>query len=926
MRIRTKIAGSLAVALVAIAILGIAFGVTVKRYVSATRQVTRSVNVMRYLEEALSDFNVAEACQKGYLLTGDQEYLSVFEKKAREVPEDLDRVAEHLRNDALQEERLGRLGEMLRTRVAMLSRSIELARQGQREGAISMVKSGRGRELSGVIHALVEEIEDRENQIMEERSAQAARLATQVLWSMIAGIPLLVLVMALGVVLLTRNITGPLELLTRAADEIGRGQIGLSPTRQDGNGRTDEIGVLQASFARMSMLLDSERRLRLAQQAGRVGTFEWNIQTGMNTWTEDLEAIHGLQPGQFGKTEESWEQLVYEEDRLAAIAVVNHALETGAATEGEWRVKWPDGSIHWVIGRFQAARDAEGRLLSLTGVNIDITARKQMEQELEQTNRMLQMLGECNEAVIRIDDMQQLTTEICRIAVEVGGYMMAWVGMARDDPAKSVEPVAWTGFEDGYVSKAHITWADEDRGRGPVGTAIRTGQVQIGQDFLTDPHLDPWREEALKRGYRSVIALPLRQEQTVIGALAIYGSEPAIFTEAQAQVLREIAEDLALGINAQRMRSALRAANERLTAYASQLQALAGELTLTEQRERRRFATLLHDHLQQLLVGAKFRIAILGRTHDPVIREGVKEVEALLDESIKASRSLTAELSPPILQQGGLAEGLEWLARWMSDKHGLFVELSLQHEASPTDQGVKTFLFEAVRELLFNAVKHSGTKAAAVSLRRLTDNLIQIVVSDQGHGFDPAGVTPAGPAGGGFGLFSIRERLSLIGGQFEIDSAPGKGSRFSLTAPAAAAAAAPADRAAAKASIAAPTAAHEKTRLMLVDDHTVMRQGLAALLADEAQIEIVAQAADGRQAVDLADELQPDVILMDVSLPQLSGIEATRIIHQRHPQIRIIGLSMFEGPEQSQAMRDAGAYAYLTKSGPIDELIRTILP
>ena len=122
---------------------------------------------------------------------------------------------------------------------------------------------------------------------------------------------------------------------------------------------------------------------------------------------------------------------------------------------------------------------------------------------------------------------------------------------------------------------------------------------------------------------------------------------------------------------------ALLEANEQLTRRAAQLRALAGELTLAEQRERRRMARILHDHIQQLLVGAKFRLTILGRAGDEVFNQGCQEVAQLLDESIDASRSLTAELSPPILQEGGLPPGLEWLARWMADKHGLFVDLSM---------------------------------------------------------------------------------------------------------------------------------------------------------------------------------------------------------------------------------------------------------
>ena len=107
-----------------------------------------------------------------------------------------------------------------------------------------------------------------------------------------------------------------------------------------------------------------------------------------------------------------------------------------------------------------------------------------------------------------------------------------------------------------------------------------------------------------------------------------------------------------------------------------------------------------------------------------------------------------------------------------------------------------------------------------------------------------------------------------------------------------------------------------KIRVMLVDDHAVVRQGIANLLGDQPDIEVVGEAADGQEAVELAARLLPDVILMDMSMPKLNGVEATRIIRNDWPEIRIIGLSMFEEADRAQAMRDAGAVDYITKSGP----------
>jgi PAS domain S-box-containing protein len=221
--------------------------------------------------------------------------------------------------------------------------------------------------------------------------------------------------------------------------------------------------------------------------------------------------------------------------------------------------------------------------------------------------------------------------------------------------------------------------------------------------------------------------------------------------------------------------------DQRVRERTEQLRALAGELTLTEQRERKRLAKILHDHIQQLLVAAKFRLALLGRDEREAVKQAAREIGELIDESITESRSLTAELSPPILHEAGLNAGLEWLARWMKDKQHLHVDLEMDSVA-PLTEATNVLLFEAVRELLLNAVKHSKARSVRVSLRS-AEGLLHLVVSDEGIGFDPQKLQQAGESGGGFGLFSIAERLHLIGGRVEIDSSPGKGSRFVLHVP-----------------------------------------------------------------------------------------------------------------------------------------------
>jgi len=184
--------------------------------------------------------------------------------------------------------------------------------------------------------------------------------------------------------------------------------------------------------------------------------------------------------------------------------------------------------------------------------------------DLRRTNRTLRMISECNEVLVRATDETELLQAICRLVVEGGGYRMAWVGFAEHDDAKSVRPVAQAGFETGYLETADITWADTERGRGPAGTAIRTGQPVIARNTLTDPTFAPWRKAALERGYAASATLPLKTGDTTLGALMVYSATPDSFDAGEVELLSQLADDLTYGINALRSRAEQQRAEEAL--------------------------------------------------------------------------------------------------------------------------------------------------------------------------------------------------------------------------------------------------------------------------------------------------------------------------------------------------------------------------
>ena len=213
-----------------------------------------------------------------------------------------------------------------------------------------------------------------------------------------------------------------------------------------------------------------------------------------------------------------------------------------------------------------------------------------------------------------------------------------------------------------------------------------------------------------------------------------------------------------------------------------QLRQLASALALAEQRERRRVSQILHDHVQQILYGIQMRsqLIALDAAPDERVREHLAALQGLVSDAILTTRTLTVELSPPVLQDEGLAAALQWLVSHMAERYNLHVVLEVATDYNVANDDLSMLLFQLVRELLFNVVKHSGVSEAFLTLAEDGENLV-ICVADCGRGFDAP--LRAQPASGGFGLYSVRERLALFGGQLKVESGPGKGVRATVLVP-----------------------------------------------------------------------------------------------------------------------------------------------
>jgi len=301
---------------------------------------------------------------------------------------------------------------------------------------------------------------------------------------------------------------------------------------------------------------EADKRLRMALEQSHTGG--WNLDLADHTMQRTLrhDQIFGYETLLPEWTYERFLEHVLPKDR----AEVDRQFHTATATQSDWsvecRIRRKDGAVRWIWATGGHQRDATGQAQHMAGIVQDITERKQTEMAVRKSNRALKVISECNQVLVRATTEADLLQQICDLLVGQGGYRMAWVGFAEQDAVKSVRPAAQAGFEEGYLNTVHITWADAERGRGPTGTAIRTGQPVMARNIPTDPAYGPWRAAAIQRGYASSATLPLMAGERAFGAVMIYSGQPDAFDAEEIALLTELAGDLAYGITALRTHAA----------------------------------------------------------------------------------------------------------------------------------------------------------------------------------------------------------------------------------------------------------------------------------------------------------------------------------------------------------------------------------
>jgi PAS domain S-box-containing protein len=582
---------------------------------------------------------------------------------------------------------------------------------------------------------------------------------------------------------------------------------------------------------------------------------------------------------------------VHQSDRRGLDSLLQSCRKQGPVL-GELRLTRGDGSTFWVSVQIDRPFEAKPRAPEFAVCVTDVTGRTYTQHALAESEERYRQIIEGASEGIWMMDLEGKTTFVNTQMAEMLGY-------------EPEEMIGRDAFE--WVVEDDVQARLDEFERRKKSPGIRRGEFRY------------WRKDgSVLVAYVSTSRVSDNQGRpTAVMAMFTDITERKSM-ERQLLALNEKLEDLVAERTAE------------VEKQAAELRALAAKLGRAQQEERERVAKMLHDHLQQLLVAARIQLGLIREENDWKRTESILlSLESVLRQAIDEARSLVVELSPPALREGGLAGGLRWLAGRMSELNQLDVEVQADGAAEPTRDEIRFMLFDCVRELLLNVVKHSGVRNARVTMSVANGSQCRIVVEDGGRGYDPADVGVQRNSRTGFGLFSIDQRLRHFSGRMEIQTGPGRGAKVSLFMPIVEPATQlergqdgarygpeEVDRQAGR--------EKSKIRVLLVDDHEIFREGLAGLLDLEADIQVVGMAADGRQAVEMTSKYRPDLVVMDVNLPGMSGIEATKKILDDMPQTRVIGLSMHIDRDIATAMREAGAVAYLSKDNSSDDLVESI--
>ena len=494
----------------------------------ADRWTTHTFRLLQHTGRLLSAVRDAETDERGFLLSGDEQFLAPYHAAVISAGTNLSALKALTADNPGQQERLAALETSIQDRLAYLKEGIELRRTQSLDAAMHKFTTGRGRQLMDDVRRRIAELQTDEELLLRARSATEAADLRSALRTFLAGSLFSLLILS-AVFLFLRQ-----ENIRRR-----RAEAELRSHRDDleaiVDARTRDIRQAEEQLRK----LNEELAQRVAEQTAQIRQANEDLERRVSERTAELQAA----------------KEAVQASRGATLSLLEDSLEARAATEqANEKLKAAVESLE--TSRKAALNLMEDSVRARTEAEAASAELRKNQKRLLKLNRVLKALKDSSLAMVRSTSEAEYLAEVCRIVVEDCGHAMVWIGFAEDDEDKTVRAAAYSGFDQGYLETLHVSWADTDLGRGPTGTAIRTGQLSLCREMLTNPAFAPWRAQALSRGYACSVAVPLLSGSRAFGALTIYAKEPDAFSEDELKLLIQLADDVAYCIRALRLQIA----------------------------------------------------------------------------------------------------------------------------------------------------------------------------------------------------------------------------------------------------------------------------------------------------------------------------------------------------------------------------------
>lgn len=428
----------------------------------------------------------------------------------------------------------------------------------------------------------------------------------------------------------------------------------------------------------------------------------------------------------------------------------------------------------------------------------------------------------------------------------------------------------------------------------------RSGEPLVVENTAQYGRGKRYRELAEKM--RCMVRVPFKSSGQLLGTICLGSRDALAFSKEDMDMLSALGNQVAVVVERAHLYRDLER-KEKLRGD------LLQKVISAQEDERKRIARELHDETSQALAA----LAVAAETTVSHAAEGEEvgaslvRMKTLALETLEGVHRLIFDLRPTLLDDLGLIPALRWYAESRLGEAGIRFRLDVPDDERRMGQLIETTLYRVVQEAISNAASHSGARNFAIALSYCPGGLL-LVMSDDGFGFDMNDFGRSLEDKRGLGLMGMKERVELLGGSCVIDSEVGRGTRIHVEVPL--------ER--------ATRAMAEKIRVMLVDDHTILREGIRALLSLSKDIETVGEAGDGQEGLEKVAELLPDVVLMDIAMPRLDGLEATRRIKERFKQVKVLILTQHENKEYVYPILKAGADGYVLKKAAGTELVSAI--